>query len=305
MRTTKAPPRSATRTLSIILTLCASAVLAELTASSPLPPSGDAAVLDEGACVGRSTAPIASAKWCRCSKKGKLVRREVRCTPKREHCLWDGSYCQPTKGAAEHSVSAPAQSRTWPPRKGDSPDGKDRPFCPKALARRFDGDEAKLCAKKGMRRACPEMCGMTLERAIAEANPEHGAGSDTGSSAGSSGSDSGSDSGPEAPSLSTGTRTIPVSTLGTGSSPAKDDEDGGEGGDAGAEGEDGGDEGDEGDSGAEAEEGDIDEDSEDGLTAEAEAENKAAVAEGQHVGLAIVEKAQQVSVCTLSGFIIS
>ena len=76
---------------------------------------------------------------------------------------------------------------TWPPRKGDSPDGKDRPFCTKALASRFGGDKAKLCAKKGMRRACPEMCNMTLEKAIAEANP----GGDK--SAGSE-SDSGSDS---------------------------------------------------------------------------------------------------------------
>ena len=297
MRATKArPPSSATRTLSIILTLCASAVLAELTASPPLPPSGDAAVLDEGACVGRSTAPRASAKWCRCSKKGQLIRREVRCTPKREHCLWDGSYCQPTNGAAEHSVSAPAPSGKWPPRKGDgdAEDGKDRrPFCPKALRRRrFGGDKAKLCAKKGMRRACPEMCGMTLEKALAEADPELEkaraglraglrTGSDTGSSAGSSGSDSGPDSGPEAPSLGTDTRTIPGSTSGAGSPPTNDDEDGGEDGDAGAE----------GDSGAEADEGDV------------EAEDKAAVAERQHVGLAIVEKAQQVSVCSLSGFI--
>ena len=82
-------------------------------------------------------------------------------------------------------MTTTAAPGTWPPRKGNSPDGKDRPFCPKALDRRFGGDKAKLCAKKGMRRACPEMCDMTLEKAIAEeANPDKSAGSE---------SDSGSD----------------------------------------------------------------------------------------------------------------
>ena len=67
--------------------------------------------------------------------------------------------------------STPAQTGgkcKWPPRKGNTGDGKDRPFCPQALAKRFSGDEAKLCEKEGLRRACPAMCKMTCEKAIAQ-----------------------------------------------------------------------------------------------------------------------------------------
>lgn len=43
-------------------------------------------------------------------------------------------------------------------RRGNTPAGQNRPFCGRALSRRFGGQKSKLCAKSGMRRACPQMC---------------------------------------------------------------------------------------------------------------------------------------------------
>merc|ERR1719460_2565510 len=76
--------------------------------------------------------------------------------------------CEMTCGDANDDASEAPPTMApckWPARRGNSPDGKDRPFCPRALARRFGGDKSKLCMVKGMRRACPEMCGMTCEKA--------------------------------------------------------------------------------------------------------------------------------------------
>ena len=77
----------------------------------------------------------------------------------------------PGGGKGGSSISAPAQTGgkcKWPPRKGTTEAGKDREFCTDALAKRFGGDKAKLCEKEGMRRACPEMCDMTCEKAVAQ-----------------------------------------------------------------------------------------------------------------------------------------
>lgn len=50
-------------------------------------------------------------------------------------------------------------------RRGNTPAGQNRPFCGRALSRRFGGQKSKLCAKKGMRRACPQTCPKNSPRA--------------------------------------------------------------------------------------------------------------------------------------------
>jgi len=65
--------------------------------------------------------------------------------------------------------SMPGQLSTWPPRMGDTQEGKNRPFCVRAISNRFGNDVARLCGVKGMRASCPEYCGIKTAEAAAAA----------------------------------------------------------------------------------------------------------------------------------------
>jgi len=74
---------------------------------------------------------------------------------------WNKLACKMKQKARSGEEEADVQEAEADERRGNAPAGKDRRFCPRALKRRFGGSVSKLCKLKGMRRACPETCGVT------------------------------------------------------------------------------------------------------------------------------------------------